>query len=136
MGKIERGLIIKAPWARALAEGRKRWELRNRPSDVRGPVAILEGGSCQAVGIMELVDCIGPLDPAALRLAARRGLILPEEIHDADQQPQYAWVVGRAHAFAHPIRYRHPRGAVVWVKLDDQMSEQIRAAVRPSPRIA
>lgn len=136
MARVERGLIIKAPWAQALAEGRKRWELRNRPSEVRGPVAILEGGTCQAVGVMEIVDCVGPLDPAALRLAARRGLILPEEIHDADHAPQYAWAVGKAQPFDRPIPYRHPRGAVVWVKLDEELSDQMQAALvrRPRPR--
>ena len=132
MEPVARGLIVKAPWVKALAEGRKRWELRNRPSDVRGPVAILEGGTCQVVGVMEIVDCIGPLDAKALRLAARRGLILPEEIHDADQVPQYAWVVGSAHALEDPLPYRHPRGAVVWVKLDEELGETL-AVSQPKP---
>lgn len=134
MPNIQRGLIVKAPWARALAAGEKQWELRNRPTQVRGQVAILEGGSCLAVGTMDIVDCIGPLGPCDLAAAARQGLILPNEVSDADREPQFAWVVANARMLSCPLPYQHPRGAVVWVKIDEGLACALQQPPSRRPR--
>lgn len=125
---VEKGLIVRAPWAQALVTGAKTWELRNRPTQVRETIAILEGGSCLLRGAVDIVDCIGPLGPADLKKAVAAGHILPEEIHDADHAPVYAWVVENPVSFE-PLRYRHPRGAVTWVRMEGDLGCMFDAAV-------
>jgi len=34
---------------------------------------------------------------------------------------KYAWVGRKAKRFGKPIRYRHPSGAVIWVRLDGRI---------------
>lgn len=126
---IQRGLIVRAPWAQALMDGTKQWELRNRPTQVRERVDILEGGSCMLLGSVEICDCLGPLGPKELRDAAKAGLILTTEVHDADHDAQYAWVVRNPQPLDKPEPYIHPRGAVTWVKRGEA-----RAIVPTKPR--
>jgi hypothetical protein len=84
---ITRGIVIRQPWIEEILALRKRWELRGRLTHIRGPIALIEGGSGVIVGTAEITDCYGPLSrPARLR-SARAGHILPIEV-DEDMYDQ------------------------------------------------
>ena len=55
------GLIIRSPWIEKILAGEKTWEIRSSNTNVRGPIALIRGGSGLVVGTCDLVDCIGPL---------------------------------------------------------------------------
>lgn len=45
-----RGLIVRDPYASQLLNGEKIWEIRGRPTQIRGPVVIVKQGSGMAYG--------------------------------------------------------------------------------------
>src|ERR1700741_2194336 len=57
-----RGLIVRDPYASQLLNGQKIWEIRGRPTQIRGPVVIVKQGTGKAYGIANLVRVLGPLD--------------------------------------------------------------------------
>lgn len=88
------GLIIREPWISKILAGRKVWEIRSRPTNIRGRVKLIRGGSGLVVGTVEVIDCI--------QLTKRKC---------------FAWVLRNPVRFIRPQRYRHPNGAVIWVNL-------------------
>ncbi len=111
------GLIIKEQWLNEILAGRKTWELRGRNTKIRGKIALIQKGSGQVVGTCQLVDVKGPLTPDEYRhnfdkhrVPVENGLMYPKT---------YAWILQDARRFEHPISYKHPSGAVIWVRLPD-----------------
>jgi len=128
-----RGLLVRDPYASQILNGEKIWELRGRPTQIRGPVAIVKSGTGRAFGTANLVRVLGPLDledlvdapelPSSEREELRRcGLPYPKT---------YAYVVTDPRWFERPIPYKHPSGAVTWVRLPELDLETVRYA--PSP---
>jgi hypothetical protein len=114
-----RGLMVRDPYATWLLDGSKSWEIRGRPTQIRGPVVVIKSGTGQAFGAVDLVHVLGPLTledlvrsaelPAMERAGfARDGL---------PYKKTFAYVVRNARWFMQPIPYDHPSGAVTWVNL-------------------
>lgn len=127
---VTRGMVVRAPWAGHLASDEKSWEIRGKPTRIRGPVAIIQGGSGLVLGVAELVDCVGPLNRLDLKGALPYHLD-PDidgtmELYDAP----YAWVFRKAVRFEKPVPYTHPSGAVIWVTLDDAARRGIARATK------
>lgn len=116
-----RGLIVRDPYASQLLDGEKVWEIRGRPTQIRGPVVIVKQGSGRAFGTAELVRVLGPLDIDDLVGAPE----VPEQERDElkrDGLPYrntYAYVFTNPQRFESPVPYQHPNGAVTWVRLPD-----------------
>lgn len=128
-----RGLVVRDPYASQILNGEKVWELRGRATQIRGPIVIVKSGTGQAFGTVNLVRVLGPLDlddlidapelPASEREQLRRsGLTYPKT---------YAYVFTNPRWFERPIPYKHPSGAVTWVRLPELDLESARYA--PSP---
>jgi hypothetical protein len=116
-----RGLLVRDPYASQLLDGDKIWEIRGRPTHIRGTVLIVKSGTGQIFGTADLVRVLGPLEiedllaaselPRAERREFRRsGLPYPKT---------YAYVFSNPRQFESPIPYRHPSGAVTWVRVPD-----------------
>src|SRR6202158_4289128 len=114
-----RGLIVRDPYASQLLNGQKIWEIRGRPTQIRGPVVIVKQGTGKAYGIANLVRVLGPPDLDDL-VSPRE---LPSEERDEmrrDGLPYrktYAYVFTSPQCFEHPMSYGHPKGAGRWVRL-------------------
>ena len=127
---IERALIVREPWAGMIAAGAKRWEIRGTATAVRGTIAIAAAGTGTIVGVCNLCDVRGPLTGGAYADAwplwgAR------ERPRGAMPYPRtYAWVVTDARPIRPPLSYRHPGGAVVWVRLGKDVQERLAAALQ------
>ena len=89
-----RCLCVKPPYARQIVTGAKIEEYRSRPTRIRGRVGIIESGSGTIIGDAELFDCT-----------------------ERDGGWEDVWHFRRARCYAAPVAYRHPFGAVVWVKV-------------------
>ena len=114
----ERGLVIRQPWIDRILEGKKTWELRGKPTQVRGEIALIQGGSCTVVGSAWVVDVQCPLSAEALRAADQQGRIGLDEAEAMDYPNTYAWVLEDVTRLPEPVPYQHPRGAITWVRLD------------------
>ncbi len=89
-----RCLCVRPPYARAIVTGAKIEEYRSRPTRIRGRVGIIECGSGAIIGDAVLYDCT-----------------------ERDGGWEYVWHLRGARCYAAPVAYRHPLGAVVWVKV-------------------
>jgi len=107
-------LILKGPLDKILA-GTKTWEIRGKATARRGPIALIESKSGHVMGTCDVVDVLGPLTVPELRRNARRTGFRPNELPYATT---YAWVVRDASRLPEPVPYRHPSGAVIWVRLE------------------
>ena len=112
---ITRGLLIlKEPLDKILA-GTKTWEVRGKATARRGAIALIESKSGHVVGTCEVTGVVGPLTLAELQRNARRTGFRPSQL---PYSATYAWVVRDARRLPEPIPYRHPSGAVIWVRLE------------------
>lgn len=111
-GNIVRGLIIRDPWISMILEGWKTWEMRTKATAIRGPIALIKGGSGTAVGVANLVDSKAPLSEGEMRsFELMHGIDndkIPQVVADGWVVP---WVLEDAVAIE-PVLYSHPNDAV------------------------
>lgn len=129
-----RVLAVRQPWASLIVEELKTIEIRSRPTNIRGRVAIyastakqeiLEGGygpeynyrilpTGQIIGTVEIFDCVDGQDFTSLNLNALRTLSLaPTNMITNDA---FYWRLEHPVKFSKPIPYKPPKGAIVWSK--------------------
>lgn len=111
---MKKGLIIAEPWISDIFEGRKTWELRNRNTRIRGPIYLIRKGSGLILGTAHLVDSIA-LPEKEMKFHKEHGE--PKENFKNSEKLVYAWVLKNPKRFLKPRPYKHPNGAVVWVRL-------------------
>ena len=113
-----RGLLIRSPHIEKILSGQKSWEIRGSKTKVRGQIALIRSGSGLVVGACELVDVVGHLTLRQLKKNARKlGLSSLDGLKRLPYRKTYAWVLRKARRFKSPKPYKHPSGAVIWVKL-------------------
>jgi hypothetical protein len=120
------GLVIRSGPLRRILEGGKSWELRGSRTTRRGPIALIESRSGTVVGVCELVDCVGPLSAAELAANADK---LGGALGALPYRRTFAWVLRGPRRLAEPVRYAHPPGAVIWVKLSEAVTRRVLAQV-------
>lgn len=113
------GLVIRSPWIEKILAGEKMWEIRGARTHTRGPIALIKGGSGRVFGTCRLVDCLGPLTKDQMLESEGRHRIPREDLlAGMPYKNTYAWVLAEARPLAEAVPYRHPPGAVIWVRLD------------------
>lgn len=128
-----RGLMVRDPFASQILNGEKIWEIRGRPTQIRGPVVIVKSGTGHAYGTVNLIRVLGPLDVEDLVEAKELPASERAEIK-SDGLPYaktYAYVFSDPKWFVRPVPYKHPSGAVTWVRLPDLDLEAARYASAP-----
>ncbi|MHB1681529.1 MAG: ASCH domain-containing protein [Bacilli bacterium] len=113
-----KGLIIRAPWIHLILSGQKTWEIRGANTRIRGRIALIQSGTGQVYGTVDLVDC------AALDWSAFRNHIAQHRVAEVQSLPYpktFAWIMAHPVRLDKPVAYQHPQGAVLWVNgaLDD-----------------
>ncbi|MBX9593290.1 ASCH domain-containing protein [Falsiroseomonas stagni] len=124
-----RGLIIREPWIDYILTGAKTWEMRTRPTNVRGRIALIRKGAGVIVGYADLVGTEPPVD--ASRLAETRDRHRIPASEDSAVLAQgwvYPWVLANVKPLPNPLPYAHPSGAVVWVELDRALEAKLASA--------
>ena len=111
----ERALVVGAPFARLICEGVKTWEMRSAETHVRGRVGIIQTGTGLIIGEATLVDCLEPVKTMTQAKATQD----KHRVEDLSLLRKWSvpWLLKDAELYDEPIPYDHPRGAVVWVKL-------------------
>src|SRR3989442_13404456 len=99
----ERALIIRPePIDRVLA-GTKTWQIRTRPTNIRGPIGLIASRSGLVVGTCELVDVKGLLTYGEFRRNGRKWGGRPSDVGRGDHLRFYAWVLRKARRFRKAI---------------------------------
>ena len=111
------GLVIKSPWIDLILQGRKTWEIRGKNTAQRGRIALIKSKSGCIIGTCRLVDCVGPLSLSQLRETTDKHHIPLEGLTELPYEKTYAWVMAEPKLLDQPIPYKHPSGAVIWVRL-------------------
>jgi hypothetical protein len=116
---LDRLLVVAELWASMLVDGDKTWELRTTSTKVRGPVGIAAKGTGTIIGKVDLVDVHGPFTPEEIG-QYRQLHQVPDNDTATYSGPKglYAWEMTGAARLDTPVPYRHPQGAVIWVRLD------------------
>lgn len=122
--ELTRGLSIQKEHLDRILAGTKTWEIRGKATAKRGPVALIQSGSGNVVGICDIVDVVGPLSLAELQRNARRAGFRADSL---EYRTTYAWVLRNARRLPKPVPYRHPPGAVVWVRLDPAVTRRLNS---------
>ncbi|MGE0823081.1 MAG: ASCH domain-containing protein [Candidatus Binatia bacterium] len=129
---IERTLIIMPKPLEWILSGHKIWELRSKPTNIRGRIALSEKGTKRIVGICMLKECLGPLtveqfianarkmNEKKAKLEAKR-----KELKKDLATPLYAWVLADVKRLAKPIPFANPSGAVTWALLPHPISRRL-----------
>jgi len=112
---MDRALIVKKPWIDLILSGQKTWEMRSRPTKIRGRIGLIEQGTGLIVGECDLVHSqILALDK--LECDTYRCFHGVEDLTLLEKW-RFPWELKNAKQYEKPIPYKHPRGAVIWVKL-------------------
>ena len=130
----ERGFRVLEPYASYIVEGKKTWELRRRPTNIRGRVGIVSGD--QVIGSVEIVDSIGPLTQEQLEKHQDKHLADKEFLKKyARGEPLYVWVLSGARKFDKPIPIQIRQGHQTWLNLVEATEEKrpTKAQTSPSP---
>jgi hypothetical protein len=105
-------LIIKNPWLDMILDGCKHWEIRSTSTRKRGWIHLaLSGSGGMLLGRAQLVGC---------RRLSRFDFYDHRDKHCLQKmcyKYPCAWILSKAQRYRTPLRYDHPRGAIVWVKL-------------------
>lgn len=115
-------LILKEKYGSQILSGNKSWELRNNNTKKRGKIFIAYSKTGKIFGEVELYDT----------------LKLTKEIFDnnidkhlsegswetllARYKNPYAWLLKEPILYDVSIPYKHPKGAIIWVKGDQSLS--------------
>ncbi len=111
--------IIREPYISYLLRGAKTWEMRSRPTAIRGQIGLIKKGSGLVVATAQLVDCLPKLDARGYARTENYHCVTPDEQPDAMAAGWvYPWVLKDVCPLLPPVPYRH-MGGVSWVNLDE-----------------
>ncbi|MDF2879571.1 MAG: hypothetical protein K0R54_128 [Clostridiaceae bacterium] len=113
------GLIIKKKYSELILNGFKIWEIRGSNTKKRGTFYLIESGSNLIVGQFDLIDS-QPLTMIDYNNNFNKHRISIEDFSFNDllkkYKTPYKWIVKNPVKYENPISYKHPRGAIIWVK--------------------
>jgi hypothetical protein len=89
--------------------------MRGRRTLVRGKIGLIEQGSGLIVGECELIYSGSPMPLCDAESLRRFHMV--DDVRLLEKW-RYPWVLSGAKRYETPIKYKHPKGAVTWVKID------------------
>jgi hypothetical protein len=130
---IKRALIIMPEPLEWILSGRKIWELRNKRTNFRETIALIEKGSQAILGVCQLTDCIGALTVDQFIRNASKMNCKRKELEaqrkrltrELSKRPLYAWLLSDVKRLSEPIHFKNPPGAVTWTLLPPYISRRI-----------
>lgn len=123
---VTRGLIIADPWIGHILDGRKDWEMRSQATSVRGWFGLIRKGSGTVVGLARLVECGRVLDQAEM-IANFDHHRIPAEMIRRGEVAKWVvpWKLADVVPLPRSVPYEHKAGAVTWVTLSPDVSQQL-----------
>lgn len=109
-------LIIKPEWLDRILHNGKCLEIRGSKTKKRGKIALAESGSSLIKGTCTIETCTR-VDEELWRVFKNdhQVNITYKELLQRYPHP-HAWLLENVKEFKEPVKYNHPKGAVIWVK--------------------
>jgi hypothetical protein len=128
---VERGLVIQQPWVGMIADGEKIWEMRTRRTRLRGWIGLIEKGAGKVIGVAYLKASPPVLRRSDHHLHYRKHRVKPDRSNKSySDEYLFPWVMSKAIRLPKPATYKHPYGAVTWVKFSDEVSRVLARHIR------
>jgi hypothetical protein len=115
-----KGLIVKSPWIDKILSGEKPWEIRGSDTKIRGTICLIESGTGLIKGVAELPTSFSVSHEALFENKYKHRI---EDLSIIKYKNPHAWVMANPERLPKPIPYKHPKGAVIWVNLPDEILE-------------
>ena len=99
----------------SVLSGKKTWEMRSKPTNIRGLIGLIEQGTGMIVGECRIIESNDTkLDPHERKLFYSN-----HRVSDGSLLEKwcYVWEIEDAKRYDSPIPYKHPKGAVTWVRI-------------------
>lgn len=110
-------LIVKGYWLDLILEGKKPLEIRGCRTSKRGLIGLIESGSGEIKGLANISGC-DELTKEQFESKRELHRIENAAYEDIPYKKVYGWSMKNAVRLNKPIQYRHPKGAVIWVKAE------------------
>lgn len=110
-------LILIKPWLEKILSGEKDMEIRGCSTHKRGVIGLIESGSGEIKGFATVSDCL-ELDKQTFGSSIERHQIRGDVWDKLPYKRKFGWILKNPVRLEKPIKYKHPRGAVIWVKVD------------------
>ena len=110
-----KGLIVRKEWMDKIFYHGKHWEMRSTHTKQRGRIKLIEAGSGLIVG-----ECfISGSHKVSEDLASKS--LIAHQVDDLELLKKwcFAWRLSKVKKYDSPVKYNHPRGAVIWVNLPE-----------------
>jgi hypothetical protein len=128
---VTRGLVIDQPWVGLIADRKKTWEMRTRPTKVRGWIGLIEKGTGTVIGIACLMGSRPSLKRKGHHLYFEKHRVPPMSNRKTyDGKYLTPWVLAKAFRLPKALPYQHPSGAVTWVTFADKVSRSLSRRLR------
>ena len=114
---LERALVIRQPHIGHILYGMKSWEMRSKPTKIRGRIGLIEAGSGLIVGECEIDRIQSAPKSYRARFMTRAYHRIPADRYSVMDKWCWAWVMSNVLRYDDPVAYEHPQGAVIWVSL-------------------
>ena len=125
-------LLIRSPFIdmildRKKNQKRKTWEIRGSRTKKCGRIGLIQSGSGTIIGVANLKGFEGPLTRNKFVANASKMGVKKSDLAAGlpYSSRTFAWVLSGAKRLRVPVRYKHPSGAVIWVKLSAAVSRAI-----------
>lgn len=109
------GLIIKAPYIGWILAGEKDIELRGFNTTKRGKIALIQSGTGQVIGEVEILETI-KIETNNQYESLRARHCVGANRKDIKYKTLWGWVLSNPIKYNEPIRYSQKKGQQVWVK--------------------
>lgn len=110
-------LIVKEKWLNLILDGGKCLEIRGGRTHKRGLIGLIQSGSGEVKGLADLTDC-RELDQLSFQRLQGFHQIKGWSWEELPYKKVYGWMLKKRMRLKTPFKYNHPRGAVIWVKVD------------------
>lgn len=116
---MNRALIIKKEWLDLIFSESKTVEIRSSNTKIRGTIGLIESKSGLILGSCKIVNSI-LIDNKNIDLILKNSCLYSKEKLNKFYKKPYAWFIEDIKKFDIPIKYNHPKGAVIWVDISKQ----------------
>jgi hypothetical protein len=131
---ITTALVIADPWIGMILDGSKTWEMRSTSTSRRGWIGLIRKGTGCVWGIARIAECGDPMSSEEMIETFVKHRI-PEQMICSGAVAKWnrPWKLEDVKTLANPVPYIHKSGAVIWVTLDDQVSQAIARELTTPP---
>lgn len=119
-----KALIIKQPWIDLILEGKKTIEVRGSKTNIRGKIALIESGTGHVIGTCQVDDSINIAEHGNISEIVMKSCVDEKRLLEYYKKPN-GWVLSNAKRLETPVKYKHPMGAIIWITLEESVTNEI-----------